>query len=66
MQDLGCLASLAYKNKGFVLGEVTTELLIHYSLEPLKLLAHIDWLHAQYITNTASPLYYKQLHLSVF
>ena len=49
MQNLSSLASLNYKYKGFILGEVTAELLIHDSLESLKLLAHVDWLHAQVV-----------------
>ena len=34
MQDLSCLASLTYKYKGFILGEVTAELHIHNSWSP--------------------------------
>ena len=49
MQDLGGLTSLAYKYEGFVLGEIAAKLLVHDSLETLKLLAHIDWLHTQVI-----------------
>ena len=49
MQDLGRLASFAYKYEGLVLGEIAAKLLVHDSLKTLKLLAHIDWLHTQVI-----------------
>jgi transposase len=39
-----------------ILGEVTAELLIHDSLESLKLLAHIDWLHAQVVLQVIRQL----------
>ena len=56
MQDLSSLASLTYKYKGFILGEVTAELLIHDSLESLELLAHVDWLHAQVVLQVIRQL----------
>ena len=50
------LLPLTYKYKGFILGKVTAELLIHDSLESLKLLAHIDWLHAQVVLQVIRQL----------
>lgn len=49
MEDLGGLHGLADEHECLVRGKVAAEFLVHYALQPLELLSHIHWLHAQEI-----------------
>ena len=47
VKDLGGLQRLADEYERLVLREITAELLVHYSLKALELLAHVYGLHAK-------------------
>ena len=50
VKDLDRLLCLTYKDESLVLGKVAAELLIHYTLQTLELLSHINRLHAQVVS----------------
>ena len=47
VKDLGGLQRLADEYESLVLGEITTELLVHYALKTLELFTHVNGLHTQ-------------------
>ena len=47
VKDLGGLQRLADEYERLVLREITAELLVHYALKTLELLAHVNGLHTQ-------------------